>query len=53
MNQFEKTLIELEDKEAYAARLNAMGFLKQYKWETLTTKQLLAVLKVIKGRKNK
>lgn len=51
MNQWEKTLTELSDKEAYFARMKAIAFLKQFRWENLTSEQMLSILAIIKEGK--
>lgn len=46
MNAFERTLNELA-KEGAQKRLEAIAFLRHFKWETLTARQILEVLKLI------
>lgn len=46
MNAFEKTLQELA-KEGAMPRLEAIAYLRHFKWEQLTARQILEVLKLI------
>lgn len=52
-NPFEITLKELNatTKEAYFARMKSIAFLKQYRWENLTSEQMLSILAIIKEEK--
>lgn len=51
-SSWEKTLTELSDKEAYFARMKTIAFLKQYRFENLTSEQMLKILAVIKEDNN-
>lgn len=51
MNSWDATLMELAaqgNREAFEARMATIGFLKHFRYETLTTEQMLKILDIIK-----
>lgn len=53
MNGFEATLNELNKttKETYIAKMKVVAFLKQYRFENLSSEQMLSILAIIKEEK--
>lgn len=50
---YEETLAQIE-KAGGMARVNAIAFLRYFKYEDLTTEQLMKILKIVqKGKKGK